>query len=138
MRPKRRQNGVKIMKNLKSYLEEANAVVPRISAQEGIKAHANEDAVFVDVRDSNSLRQTGTIAGALHIPRGMIELCADPDTQFYKDALTKDAPIYLVCGGGVMAAMAGKTLQEMGYTNVTNVGGIAEWKEAGGPSEEVS
>ena len=31
--------------------------------------------------------------------------------------------------------MAGKTLMEMGFTNVTNVGGVAEWKEAGGPVE---
>lgn len=125
------------MKRMKDYLDEANAVVPRVSAEDGIAIHAKGESVFVDVRDSNSLRDTGTIAGALHIPRGMVELSADPDTPFYKAELQKDAHICLVCGGGVMAAMAGKTLQDMGYTNVTNVGGMNAWKEAGGPSEEV-
>lgn len=125
------------MKKAKDYLDEANAVVPRISAEDAIKIHAGGGGVFVDVRDSNSLRQTGTIAGAHHIARGMIELSADPDSPYHRPVLQKDAPIYLVCGGGLMAAMAGKTLMEMGFTNVTNVGGVAEWKEAGGPTEDV-
>lgn len=126
------------MKQMKDYLDEANAVVPRVSSEDGIAIHAQGTAVFVDVRDSNSLRDTGTIAGALHIPRGMIELSADPNAPFFKEELRKDAQICLVCGGGVMAALTGKTLIDMGFTNVTNVGGMNAWKEAGGPSESVS
>ncbi|SHG48700.1 rhodanese-like domain-containing protein [Cognatishimia maritima] len=125
------------MKRMKDFLDEANEVVPKATPEEGIAIHAKGDAVFIDVRDSNSLRDSGTIAGALHIPRGMVELSADPDTPFHKPELQKDAHLCLVCGGGVMAAMAGKTLKEMGYTNVTNVGGINAWKEAGGPTEDV-
>ena len=45
-----------------------------------------------------------------------------------------DAEIILVCGAGGMAALAGKTLLEMGYQNVLNVGGFASWKDAGGPT----
>ena len=126
------------MKTLKDYMEEANAAVPRISSEEGIALHQQGNSVFVDVRDSNSLRDTGTIDGAYHVPRGMVELSADPATPFYKPFFQKDEQICLVCGGGVMAAMAGKTLKEMGYANVINVGGIADWKEAGGPCEDYS
>ena len=54
----------------------------------------------------------------------------------HNKALTKDADIYLVCGAGGMAALAGQTLKEMGYSNVTNVGGIGDWKSAGGPTDE--
>jgi len=123
------------MKSAQHYLDEADAIVPRITSEEGIEAHRNEHAVFIDVRDSNSLRKTGTIEGAHHVPRGMIELSADPDSAYYKPFFRKDTKIYLVCGAGLMAAMAGKTLAEMGYKSVTNVGGVKAWKEAGGPVE---
>lgn len=125
------------MKTAQNYLDEANAVVPRVTAEEGIEIHAQGTAVFIDVRDSNSLRQTGTIAGAHHVPRGMIELSADPESPYHKALLKKDAQICIVCGAGLMAAMAGKTLMDMGFRNVTNVGGMNAWKEAGGPTEYI-
>jgi len=122
-------------KSAKDFLEEANATVPRIAGGEAIAKHGT-DAVFVDVRDSSSIAQSGTIAGAVRIPRGMMEFAAD-DTmeQFHNPAMRKDADIYLVCGAGGQAALAGKTLKDMGYEHVTNIGGIGEWKEAGGPME---
>lgn len=123
------------MRTLKDYLDEANEVVPRVTPQEGMEIHSEGNAVFIDVRDSNSLRQTGTIAGAYHVPRGMVELSADPESAYYKPFFKKDAQICIVCGGGLMAAMAGKTLMEMGFENVINVGGMNAWKEAGGPVE---
>jgi len=124
-----------MMKKAKDYLDEANAIVRRVTPEEAIQIHASGQAVFIDVRDSNSLRQTGVIAGATHVPRGMLELSADPESEYYKPIFKKDAQICIVCGGGLMAAMAGKTLSEMGYTNVINVGGTNAWKEAGGPTE---
>ncbi|MDJ1008939.1 MAG: rhodanese-like domain-containing protein [Paracoccaceae bacterium] len=124
------------MKTAKDYLDEANAVVPKITAEEGIAKHAAGTAVFVDVRDSGLVGETGTIAGARRIARGMMEFSADPSTPFYDDALTPDADIVLVCGAGGQAALAGKTLKDMGYQNVSNVGGFSDWKAAGGPTEE--
>ena len=124
------------MKNAKDYLEAANQIVPRISAEEAIARHAQGGGVFIDVRDSSDISQSGTIAGALQIPRGFIEFAADDSMPMHNKALTKDADIYLVCGAGGMAALAGQTLKEMGYSNVTNVGGIGDWKSAGGPTDE--
>ena len=92
--------------------------------------------MFVDVRDSSDIDKSGTIAGALRVPRGFIEFAADPDSPFHKEAFHKDAALYLVCGLGGQAALAGKTLKEMGFTNVTNAGGIGDWKSAGGPMED--
>jgi rhodanese-related sulfurtransferase len=122
-----------MMKTAKDFLDDANAVITRISAEDAIAQHGN--GVFVDVRDSAAIADTGTIAGAHRIPRGMIEFVADPATPFYNEALQKDTPLYLVCGAGGQAALAGKTLADMGYTAVTNIGGIGDWKEAGGPME---
>jgi len=70
------------------------------------------------------------------IPRGFIEFAADEATPFHNKSLKKDADIYLVCGAGGQASLAGKTLLEMGYQSVTNVGGFTDWKEGGGPVEK--
>jgi len=124
------------MKNAKEYLAEANAVVERISSEEAVKHHGNANTVFVDVRDSGDIAKTGTIAGALRIPRGMIEFAADDAMPMHNKALTKDTNIMVVCAVGGQAALAGKTLKDMGYTSVTNVGGVGDWKDAGGPMED--
>ena len=123
------------MKNSQDYLAEANAVVPKIAVEEAIARHASGDAVFIDVRDGKDIAETGTVAGALHIPRGFVEFAADEATPFHNAALTKNAEIVLVCAAGGMAALTGKTLIDMGYTNVSNAGGFQAWKDAGGATE---
>jgi rhodanese-related sulfurtransferase len=125
-----------MMKSAKDFMEEANAVVPRMGAEDAIAKHKAGDAVFVDVRDSGVIAKSGTIAGAHRIARGMMEFVADPATQFHNEAMHKDAEIYLVCVAGGQAALAGKTMKDMGFTNVTNIGGFGDWKEAGGPVED--
>jgi rhodanese-related sulfurtransferase len=122
------------MKTAKDYLEEASQSVSRLAAEDAIKKHES-GGVFIDVRDSSDIADTGTIAGALRIPRGFIEFAADENTPFHNDSLKKDADIYLVCAAGGMAALAGKTLKDMGFQSVTNVGGFSDWKDAGGPTE---
>lgn len=124
------------MKTAKDFLDEAHAVVPKITPEEGIAKHAAGNSVFVDVRSAASIAESGTIAGAQRIDRGMLEFHADPATDFHNPALTKDADIVLICGAGGQAALSGKTLKDMGYQNVSNVGGFSAWKEAGGPTED--
>tara|TARA_B110000483_G_scaffold216997_1_gene269032 strand:- start:1459 stop:1836 length:378 start_codon:yes stop_codon:yes gene_type:complete len=123
------------MKNSKDYLSEANSVVERVTVTEGIALHKTKEALFVDVRDSAAIADSGTISGALRIPRGFIEFAADPDSPFHNSALTKEATIILVCGAGGQAALAGKTLIEMGYKKIRNVGGFPDWRDAGGETE---
>ena len=123
------------MKNSKDYLSEANALVARVSVEAGIDLLKNKGAVFVDVRDSAAIAESGTINGALRIPRGFIEFAADPDSPFHNAELNRDATIILVCGAGGQAALAGKTLKEMGYESVRNIGGFADWRDAGGETE---
>ena len=123
------------MKTAENYLAEANAVVPKISVEDGIAKHAAGNSVFVDVRDSGDIAASGTIAGALRVTRGMLEFRADESHPLHHPGLSKDADIVLVCGAGGQAALSGKTLKDMGYANVSNVGGFSAWKEAGGPTE---
>lgn len=123
-------------KTAQDYLDEANAMVPRIGGEEAVSHHGDENAIFIDVRDSSAIAKTGTIAGALRIPRGLIEFAADENLSMHARQLQKDRAIYVICTAGAMAALAGKTLKDMGFENVTNIGGISEWIDAGGATEE--
>lgn len=123
------------MKSAKDYLDQANATVPRLDAEEAIARVKAGNSIVVDVRDSSAIAESGTIAGALRIPRGFIEFAADEATPFHNSAMKKDADILLVCAAGGQAALAGKTLQDMGYQSVSNIGGISDWKDAGGDME---
>ena len=123
------------MKRAQDYLAEANAVVPKISPQDAIAKHEAGNSLFIDVRASTAIDESGTIAGALRIDRGFIEFAADDTTNYHTPALQKDSEILLVCAAGGQAALAGKTLTEMGYENVSNVGGISDWVAAGGDTE---
>lgn len=124
------------MKTASSELEAANKMVPKIDVADGIEKHKEGKSVFIDVRDGLEINKSGTIKGALRIPRGFIEFAADPSTPHHNENLQKDADIVLVCGAGGMAALTGRTLIEMGYESVSNVGGFASWKDGGGPVED--
>ena len=121
------------MKTAKDYLDEANALVKKIDFDAALQKHNSKSAVFIDVRDSSDIAKTGTITDALKIQRGLIEFVADEATKLYNNALKKDSEIILVCGAGGQAALTGKTLIDMGYTNVSNVGAIGDWEKNGGP-----
>ena len=123
------------MKRVSDYLAEANAVVERITTEQALEAYGNADAVFVDVRDGTDIAKTGTVKGAQKINRGFLEFAADDSTPHHNPALQKDANIYVMCAVGGQAALAGKTLKDMGYENVYNIGGFGDWKAAGGAVE---
>ena len=121
------------MKTSKDYLDEANKVVKKIDVNDAIEKHKKQSAIFIDVRDSSDISKTGSITGSLKIQRGLIEFVADDAHELHNNALKKDSEIILVCGAGGQAALTGKTLVDMGYANVSNVGAISDWKDKGGP-----
>lgn len=122
-------------KTAMGYLAEANDIVPRLSVEDAMAKHGGDNVVIIDVRDGKAIDETGTIAGALRIPRGFIEFAADETTDFHNASITKDKEILVVCAAGGMAALTGRTLIEMGYDKVYNIGGFSAWKDAGGPVE---
>ena len=123
------------MKTAMGYLEEANQMVERLDVDSAIAKHGEANIVIIDVRDGKAIEETGTIQGALRIPRGFIEFAADESTDFHNKALSKDKEVLVVCAAGGMAALTGRTLKEMGYERVYNIGGFSSWAEAGGPVE---
>ena len=116
----------------KDMVDAANKLVPAITAAEAAELVKSGNAVIVDVRDGTEVAATGKIKGAVAIPRGSLESRADPTSGNYNAALTYDRPVILHCAGGGRAALAGKTLVEMGYKDVRNLGGFKDWVAAGG------
>jgi rhodanese-related sulfurtransferase len=117
--------------SVKQLLAAANEAVPRVTPDEARRLIADADALVVDVRDGTEVAQTGRVKGAINVSRGMIEFRADADTPYYNAAFQKDRPIILYCASGGRSALAGKTLKEMGYARVHNLGGFKEAMEAG-------
>jgi rhodanese-related sulfurtransferase len=117
--------------NVQDLLAAANARVPRLKPDQVREMLGRPDVVLVDVRDAPEVQQTGKIKNAVHIQRGMLEFRADTATPYHNPALQKDRTIVLYCASGGRSALAGKTLQEMGYESVYNAGGFKELAEAG-------
>lgn len=124
--------------SVKEMLAAANTVVPKITHEEGRRMIADGNALVVDVRDAPEVQASGKIKGALHVPRGMLEFRADPDTPYHNEAFRRDRPIILYCASGGRSALAGKVLKDLGYENVHNLGAFKDWAENGGEVEKVS
>jgi rhodanese-related sulfurtransferase len=116
---------------LKDMLAVANAAVPRLPPDEAKALIARGDIVVVDVRDAAELQNSGRIKGALHVPRGMLEFRADPESPYHNPALTRDKTVLVYCASGGRSALSGKTLKDFGYAAVFNIGGFKELEDAG-------
>lgn len=116
--------------DVKQLLAAASKAVPRVTADEA-RALIDEGALLVDVRDDTEVAASGKISGAVSVSRGMLEFRADPDHPYHDREFRLDRPMILYCASGGRSALAGKTLQEMGYERVFNLGAFKDAAEAG-------
>lgn len=84
-----------------------------------VLAQSDHNLLLIDTR-SPAEYEEGHVAGAVLIPYDAIE------AGIIKLSPAKDTPIYLYCAKGGRAEIARKSLEHRGYTQVTNLGGIAE------------
>ena len=82
--------------------------------------NATPGAVLLDVRTPQEYAQ-GHIPGSKNIP---LQTLHDAKAAV-KD---KGTPLYVYCQSGARSSQAASLLKQMGYTNVTNIGGIAAWR----------
>lgn len=79
-------------------------------------------AVLLDVRTPDEYRE-GHIPGSQNIPiddiRAALNLIPNRDT-----------PIFVHCRSGMRSARAARSLKALGYTNVTNIGGVLNYHGA--------
>ncbi len=127
-----------ITKSSRVLVDEAMGVVRTYTAAEVMPRLADAHIQLVDIRDIRELAD-GTVVGAFHAPRGMLEFWVDPASPYYKPIFGDDSKEYILfCGAGWRSALTTKTLQDMGMTNVAHIdGGYAEWVKQGGPTESL-
>ncbi len=90
------------------------------------------NATLIDVRDISEVTQTGIAEGAIHIPLMMINTKANPQHPEFDKTLDQTKPVYLYCASGARSGMATQALQQFGFKEATNIGGLANWVQAGG------
>ncbi|MDP3223333.1 MAG: rhodanese-like domain-containing protein [Rubrivivax sp.] len=122
------------MKTAQQLVDEALAQVRTLSVEEARALHGQEGPLFVDLRDVRELEREGAVPGAFHAPRGMLEFWVDPESIYFKPVFVPGRQLVLFCAAGWRSALATKSLQDMGLSNVCHIdGGFTAWREAGAP-----
>ena len=119
-------------KTLEALLIEANELVKRLSYDESVDLINNTQTVIIDVREESEVYNLGVIKNAIHIPRGLIEFKLSPNSPNNPVLINDDTNILVYCAGGYRSALAAKSLLDLGFKNVYNLGGFQEWVESGG------
>ena len=125
-----------ITKTSRALVDQAMSQVKTYSVED-VKARLGDARVqIIDIRDVRELAD-GTVLGAYHAPRGMLEFWVDPESPYHKKMFADESKEFILfCGLGWRSALAAKTLQDMGMTNVAHMdGGYTEWVKAGAPTE---
>jgi rhodanese-related sulfurtransferase len=117
-------------------LSEAEAEVRHIRPQEAKELFGGTDVLFLDVREPNEVAASGKVSGALSVPRGLIEFRADPSSAMHDAKLNRAKTVTVYCGSWGRPALAGKTLKDMGFSDVRNMGGLKGWVDVGGAIEK--
>jgi rhodanese-related sulfurtransferase len=127
-------------RTLAEMVAAARAEVPEISPAQAAEADNNAElAVIVDVREPGEYQESH-VPRAVNIPRGVLELRADPASPVTDPALSADQSarilVYCTKGPGARSLLAAQTLSSMGYEHVEVLGGgLNAWAEAGLPVE---
>ena len=125
---------VEIKRGFVQMLSEAVDQVEETSVAAVAQALDDPNVAIIDVRDQNELIQSGTVPGAHHASRGMLEFYADPSSPKHLSVFGEADSLVLYCGTSGRSALAANTLKQMGFENVTHMtGGFKAWVDAGYP-----
>jgi rhodanese-related sulfurtransferase len=119
-------------KTLEALLQIANKEIKRLDFTESLNLIKKTESVIIDVREESEVVNQGLIKDAIHIPRGLIEFKLSPNSINNPANINADTNLLIYCAGGYRSALAAKTLLDLGFKNVFNLGGYQEWIDAGG------
>lgn len=118
----------------------ARGQTQEISPTQAAEAENHRElGLIVDVREPAEYRDAH-LPRALNIPRGLLELRADPASPGADAMLSADRSarilVYCTRGPSARSVLAAQTLASMGYKRVEVLGGgLIAWAEAGLPVE---
>ena len=112
------------VKTIQNLVSDAMNEIKTIDAGEAYQMVQNKNCNLIDIRESNELENTGSVEGASHIPRGMLEVYLDPNSPIFQNGqIDQNKEFVLFCAGGVRSALAVKSLKDMGYQKVSHIDG---------------
>jgi rhodanese-related sulfurtransferase len=120
------------IKNVFAEIEDKKKNIENLSVDQ-LKAEmvGSDDVLIIDIREIQECVDLGTIPGAVHVPRGMLEFWADPSSPYYRDYFTEDKRIIAYCAGGGRSVLAVEALKDMGFNNVAHLEpGFGGWQSA--------
>ncbi len=114
------------MKTAQQLFAEAKTMVSEVTSREVQDRIARgDDLVLIDIREQQEWN-LGHAAPAIYIGRGVLE-------SQIEARVPRDAHVVLLCASGNRSALAARTLQEMGYSDVASMaGGFRDWVATGG------
>lgn len=102
------------------------------STKDVIAGLARGQVTVLDVRELAEVQASGTAAGGIHLPLGLLPLRTDPKSPDHDKRLDASKPIAVFCAVGGRAGQAADYLNRLGY-QAQNIGGFSDWVAAGGP-----
>ena len=112
------------IKSSQTLVLEALKEIKTISVEQALKQAKAGNCNLIDIREKGELDKMGRVENSNHIPRGMLEFWLDPEGPYFKSGkldMTKE--MVLFCAGGLRSALAVKSLNEMGFENVSHIDG---------------
>ncbi len=128
---------------IRSIFQDVEAAKGRITnlSVEELQEEMQEDPelLLLDIRELQERLLLGSIPGSKHVPRGMLEFWADPQSLYAKGYFAQDRRTVLFCAGGGRSALAALALQDMGFSNIAHLEpGFAGWQQSDLQVEDVS
>ena len=100
---------------------------------------ADKEILLLDLREIQEWVDRGTIPGAVHVPRGMLQFWADPASPYARNYFGENKRTIVFCAGGGRSVYAVKALEDMGFTDVAHLsGGFKSWQDAGETVEDTA
>jgi rhodanese-related sulfurtransferase len=121
----------------------ARSQMSEVSPAQAAQAHNDGELdLIVDIREPSEYDESH-VADAVNIPRGLLELRADPASPVTDPRLSADQSarilVYCAKGPGARSLLAAQTLTSMGYERVEVLsGGLVAWTQAGLPTDGVT
>ena len=105
-----------------------------LTAAEAMRLVGAADVALIDLRETAERERHGVIPGSLHAPYPKLKDNIDPGGLLYELAKATSKRLLFYCAFGERSAMAVQAAQDRGLTTACHLqGGIAAWKQAGGP-----
>lgn len=112
------------VKSPQTLISEASKEIKTITAEEALKLTDEKKCNLIDLREEGELNNYGSIENSTHIPRGLLEFSLNQNSPLVQNKIIDiNKEMVLFCAAGGRSALAAKTLNDMGFKNVSHIDG---------------